>query len=281
MRENDDANRNHSAAIGIVNRENKDNYIWFFQEMKKRGVMKEVLEQDGLVLVNDRDKGLKAAVLQKIPCRHVLAVLSQFFPDEKASLLQSGFVEKWFPRCFLTSTIQAAYDERFAVRISSTNYTASDLLPPAANATKKKGRPSKDQRKRSKQQRHTGDNSGVAVKSRYCSKCWSTDHTVWKCPYREMHDVDVPRHRSNATIHGEATRIFQTVGQKLLPQQWQWAQTMLDLDEVEESDLELSDESGEEEEECGNLSWSFPELNEVASSVPEAVVAEAQESIAL
>ena len=68
---------------------------------------------------------------------------------------------------------------------------------------------------------------------------------------------------------------------KLLPQQWQWAQTMLDLDEVEESDLELSDESGEEEEECGNLSWSFPELNEVASSVPEAVVAEAQESIAL
>jgi hypothetical protein len=70
------------------------------------------------------------------------------------------------------------------------------------------------------------------------------------------------------------------VGQKLLPQQWQWAQTMLDLDEVEESDSELSDESGEEEE-YGNLSWSFPELNEVASSVPEAVVAEAQESIAL
>ena len=55
---------------------------------------------------------------------------------------------------------------------------------------------------------------------------------------------------------------------------------MLDLDEVEESDSELSDESGEEEE-CGNLSWSFPKLNEVASSVPEAVVAEAQESIAL
>ena len=189
-------------------------------------------------------------------------------------------MEKLFARYFLTGTIQAAYDERFAIRIPSTNYTAADLLPPAANATKKKGRPSKDQRKRSKQQRHTGDNSGVAVKSRYCSKCWSTDHTVRKCPNREMHDVDVPRHRSNATIHGEATRIFQTVGQKLLPQQWQWAQTMLDLDEVEESDSELSDES-EEEEECGNLSWSFPELNEVASSVPEAVVAEAQESIAL
>ena len=70
------------------------------------------------------------------------------------------------------------------------------------------------------------------------------------------------------------------MGQKLLPQQWQWAQTMLDLDEVEESDSELSDESGEGEE-YEKLSLSFLELNEVASSVSEAVVAEAQESIAL
>ena len=64
-------------------------------------------------------------------------------------------------------------------------------------------------------------------------------------------------------------KIFSDRGTKIV------AQTMLDLDEAEESDSELSGESGEEEE-CGNLSWSFPELNEVASSVPEA-----QESIAL
>ena len=63
----DGEDNNVLTSIALVNTENKENYIWAYEQMKRHPVMKKVLEQEHLITVNDRDKGLKAAVLQMLP----------------------------------------------------------------------------------------------------------------------------------------------------------------------------------------------------------------------
>ena len=64
----DGEDNNVLTSLAIVNTENKENYVWTYTQMKKHpSRMRKVLEQEHLITVNDRDKGLKAAALQELP----------------------------------------------------------------------------------------------------------------------------------------------------------------------------------------------------------------------
>ena len=125
-----------------------------------------------------------------------------------------------------------AYDARHAINPTLKAYEPSDLLPPELLTEKAPiGRASSDRRKKSRQQRHTGDASGA--KSRYCSHCDGWDHTRRNCSYLDLDDRQLSEIKV-LRIREKADSLFNLAQSsrhsKPTPQQWQWARMMTDLD---------------------------------------------------
>ena len=114
-----------------------------------------------------------------MPCRHILAVVCSSGNVE--SIYDESNIGSHIPYCFRMEALARAY----SCPVSPCTDVVLDkatVLPPLVD---KKSTASKAKKRiRSKQQRHTGDKSGV--KPYFCSNCGQSGHRRDKCSFHPM-----------------------------------------------------------------------------------------------
>lgn len=127
---------------------------------------------------------------EEMPCCHLLCV-AKVTGVIKDILSSEESILQWFHRCFLASSIQAAYSVLIDPAMSSVHELVADKLEPIHGKISK-GAP-QIRRYASTGAESIGDTSGVKF-SKSCSNCHSKTHTKSSCYFKEaLNDSDRAR----------------------------------------------------------------------------------------